>query len=53
MQGDVKELVVRAEAAAERDPAGAPIYQEVQRPARKLDMKAIRGVLKDARTGNT
>ncbi|MFL6603512.1 MAG: GAF domain-containing sensor histidine kinase [Steroidobacteraceae bacterium] len=53
MQGDVKELVERAEAAAERDPAGAPIYHEVQRLARKFDMKAIRGVLNCARTGNT
>jgi signal transduction histidine kinase len=52
MQGDVKELVARAEAAAESDPAGAPIYQEVQRLARKFDMKTIRGLLQDARQEN-
>jgi hypothetical protein len=53
MQGDVKELVARAEAATENDPAGAPIYEEVQRLARKFDMKTIRGVLNDARLDNT
>jgi signal transduction histidine kinase len=53
MQGDVKELVARAGAAAESDPAGTPIYQEVQRLARKFDMKTIRGVLQDARPDNT
>jgi hypothetical protein len=53
MQGDVKELVARAEAAAESDPAGAPVYQEVQRLARKFDMKTIRGVLQDVRPDNT
>jgi hypothetical protein len=52
MQGDVKELVARAEAAAESDPAGSPIYHELQRLARKFDMKSIRGVLKDARQEN-
>ncbi len=52
MQGDVKELVARAEAAAMSDPVGAPIYQEVQRLARKFDMKTIRAVLKDARPQN-
>jgi signal transduction histidine kinase len=52
MQGDVKELVARAEAATESDPDGAPIYQEVQRLARKFDMKAIRTVLQDARQEN-
>jgi hypothetical protein len=52
MQGDVKELVARAEAATESDPAGAPVYQEVQRLARKFDMKSIRGVLQDARPDN-
>jgi hypothetical protein len=49
MQGDVKELVARAGAAAESDPAGAPVYQEVQRLARKFDMKSIRGVLQHTR----
>jgi K+-sensing histidine kinase KdpD len=53
MQGDVKELVARAEAAAESDPAGAPVYQEVQRLARKFDIKTIRGVLQDVRPDNT
>jgi signal transduction histidine kinase len=52
MQGDVKELVARAGAAAESDPAGAPVYQEVQRLARKFDMKSIRGVLQHTRPDN-
>jgi K+-sensing histidine kinase KdpD len=53
MQGDVKELLARAGAAAESDPAGAPVYQEVQRLARKFDMKGIRGVLQHTRPDNT
>jgi signal transduction histidine kinase len=53
MQGDVKELVVRAEAAAESDPAGTPVYQEVQRLARQFDMKSVRSVLQHARPDNT
>ena len=53
MQGDVKELVARAGAAAESDPAGAPVYLEVQRLARKFDMKSIRGVLQHTRPDNT
>jgi len=52
MQGDVKELVARAAAAAQSDPAGAPVYQEVQRLARKFDMKSIRGVLQHTRPDN-
>jgi signal transduction histidine kinase len=52
MQGDVKELLARAEAAVESDAAGAPIYREVQRLARKFDIKTIRSVLQDARADN-
>jgi hypothetical protein len=52
MQGDVKELVARAEAATTSDPAGAPVYQQVQRLARKFDMKAIRSLLQGARREN-
>ena len=53
MQGDVKELVARAELAADNDPAGALVYQEVQRLARKFDMKTIRNLLQDAKSANT
>jgi signal transduction histidine kinase len=53
MQGDVKELVARAGAAAESDPAGAPVYQEVQRLARKFDVRTVRSVLQHARPDNT
>jgi signal transduction histidine kinase/FixJ family two-component response regulator len=49
MQGDIKELLVRAESAARSDAAGLPVYQEVQRLARKFDVKGIRRVLQDAR----
>jgi len=49
MQGDVKELLARAESAAESDPTGLPVYHEVQRLARKFDIKGIRRVLQDAR----
>jgi CheY-like chemotaxis protein len=49
MQGDIKELLVRAESAALSDAAGLPVYQEVQRLARKFDVKGIRRVLQDAR----
>ena len=48
MQGDIKELVVRAELAMAGDVAGAPVYREIQRRARKFDFKGIRRVLQDA-----
>jgi signal transduction histidine kinase len=49
MRGDVKELVARAEAASGDDPAGQPVYREIQRLAQNFDMKAIRTILQDAR----
>jgi hypothetical protein len=49
MQGDVKELVARAEAASGDDPEGRPVYREIQRLAQNFDMKAIRHILQDAR----
>jgi signal transduction histidine kinase len=51
MQGDVKEIVARAGAAAQNDPEGRPAYEEIQRLAQKFDMKAIRAILQDARQG--
>jgi two-component system, sensor histidine kinase and response regulator len=45
MQGDIKELVARAELAANSDAAGSPVYREIQRLARKFDFKGIRRVL--------
>jgi two-component system, sensor histidine kinase and response regulator len=48
MQGDIKELVARAEQAVDSDVAGAPVYREIQRLARKFDFKGIRRVLQDA-----
>ncbi len=48
MQGDIKELVVRAELATDSDAAGAPVYREIQRLARKFDFKGIRRVLQDS-----
>lgn len=48
MQGDIKELVARAELAVDSDVAGAPVYREIQRLARKFDFKGIRRVLQDA-----
>lgn len=48
MQGDIKELVARAGLAVDSDVAGAPVYREIQRLARKFDFKAIRRVLQDA-----
>jgi hypothetical protein len=49
MKGDVKGLLARAENAARGDPAGAPVYDEVQRLARKFDMKGVRRILQGAR----
>jgi signal transduction histidine kinase len=48
MQGDIKELVARAELAANSDAAGSPVYREIQRLARKFDFKGIRRVLQDS-----
>jgi len=48
MQGDIKELEARAELAAGSDPAGAPVYREIQRLARRFDFKGIRRLLHDA-----
>jgi len=48
MQGDVKELVARAEQASGDDPDGQAVYREIQRLAQKFDMKAIRHILRDA-----
>jgi CheY-like chemotaxis protein len=53
MQGDVKELLIRAESAARSDPAGLPVYHEVQRLARGFDVKSIRRVLQDARPSHS
>jgi signal transduction histidine kinase len=48
MQGDIKELIAQAQQAAESDPAGAAVYGEIERLARKFDFKGIRRVLQDA-----
>jgi CheY-like chemotaxis protein len=53
MQGDVKELVSRAGQAASDDPAGAPLYREIQRLARTYDLKGVRKVLREAREVRT
>ncbi len=53
MQGDVKEIVARAEAASSSDPDGRAVYQEIQRLAQKFDMKTIRTILQDARRSGT
>ncbi len=45
MKGDVTELLARTESAAQRDAAGAPLYEEVRRLARRYDMKGVRRVL--------
>jgi len=49
MKGEVKELISRAEAAMQADPAGTPVYEELRRLARSFDMKAVRRRLDDAR----
>jgi len=48
MQGDIKELIARAELATTGDIASAAVYREIQRLARKFDFKGIRRVLQDA-----
>jgi len=48
MQGDIKGLVAHATLAVDSDPAGTPVYQEIQRLARKFDFKGIRRILQDA-----
>ena len=53
MKGDIKELLARADSASAGDPAAAPVYQEVQRLARRFDFKGIRRVLDLAREKNT
>jgi signal transduction histidine kinase len=45
MKGDVTELLARTESAAQRDAAGAPLYEEVRRLARRYDMKGVRRIL--------
>jgi signal transduction histidine kinase/ActR/RegA family two-component response regulator len=45
MKGDVRELMAQAEEAARRDPAGEPLYREVQARARRFDMRGVRGLL--------
>jgi len=49
MKGDIKELLARAASASESDPSGEPVYHEVQRLARKFDIKGVRRVLQSAR----
>ncbi len=53
MKGDIKELLARADSASAGDPAAAPVYQEVQRLARRFDFKGIRRVLDLAREKNS
>ena len=53
MKGDIKELLARADSASAGDPAAAPVYEEVQRLARRFDFKAIRRVLDLAREKNS
>jgi len=47
-KGEVKELIARAEAAAEGDPGGLALYREVQRLSRQFDMRAARQILQAA-----
>jgi signal transduction histidine kinase/CheY-like chemotaxis protein len=49
MKGEVKELISRAEAAMQADPAGAAVYEELRRLARGFDMKAVRRRLDEVR----
>jgi len=53
MKGDIKELLARADSASASDPAAAPLYEEVQRLARRFDFKGIRRVLDLAREKNS
>ena len=53
MKGDIKELLARADSASAGDPAAAPVYEEVQRLARRFDFKGIRRVLDLARERNS
>jgi CheY-like chemotaxis protein len=52
MKGDIQELLACADSASAGDPAAAPVYQEVQRLARRFDFKGIRRVLDLARDKN-
>jgi hypothetical protein len=45
MKGDVNELLARLDSASNGDAAGAPLYDEVRRLARKFDMRGVRRVL--------
>ena len=53
MKGDIKELLARADSASASDPTAAPVYEEVQRLARRFDFKGIRRVLDLAREKNS
>lgn len=53
MKGDIQELLSRTASASVGDPAGAPVYEEVQRLARRFDFKGIRRVLDAARERTT
>ena len=52
MRGEVKELAAKAAVAADADPAGRPVYEEIQRLAQKFDVRAIRLLLQGARQFN-
>jgi signal transduction histidine kinase/DNA-binding NarL/FixJ family response regulator len=49
MQGDVKELIAKAEQAARADPGGVTVYAEVGRLARAFDMRGVRRLLQGLR----
>jgi CheY-like chemotaxis protein len=49
MKGDVQELLARTANASAGDPVAAPLYEEVQRLARRFDVKGIRRILDAAR----
>jgi len=49
MKGDVQELLARTANASAGDPVAAPVYEEVQRLARRFDFKGIRRILDAAR----
>jgi signal transduction histidine kinase len=51
MKGDVTELLVRLESAAQQDASGAPLYDKVRQLARKFDMRGVRRLLQRANGG--
>ena len=53
MKGDIQELLTRSATASAGDPAAAPLYEEVQRLARRFDFKGIRRILDAAREKTT